>query len=718
MPCLNVAINAAGFEARGRYPPRDGGVCDLRSRLLWCHDQVKTVKSQRSQSRVLPRKHRHRSAEQAFAVPLVIPAALLLILGVVTMMSRTTNSYLAITKQADALAARQAAESGMDRVLSLLNPFAKFSTDPYVSYLLASRWVPESGITLNTGVPGSTAVRSGWRLTTLRRAEVQTILRRCGFATRAQHDKQLPPDSETGYRDILSGATGKVLSGTNTELRYIVTDYVPPVPPPQADNSVPWPQECADFTTLSGGSAQITVEGRVIRNGRLISRYSLTRTIDVQGWPLPTLPVSWFSATGALRSSGGPPTGLRIAGKAEGLEQVSVGNYYDNFYSDSEREDPTTTNQSTKPQCKDWCPDSKGVPLGWVEKSYPKSETTPVDEGDLPRYPFNTNTPPSGLTPLQVNETNENYPYKPDSDDELVDECKKSETTDLNRPNQFRPNEIDCWIQSVGVGAEIKKIKYYSSGNVATITLDSSTPPARYDVRIGNRIKLDIKTGPLQGIMLGTVISTAASGTQINFTPDISREDDVNEYDIPKSTVSPASPITLTVNTEERPVNLIVLGDVGTADNPVIIKHMVKKSTNQKFVHSVFDFRILWNRLRLFGRQSTGAACSADQTLFIDPNPNTIGDASLGGSFVWLPRGKLVYGREDKKTPDKLLSVWWVCDLKVISSGAMMLITPFVGNPDAVTSVVPGGFINASGMFIPDQRFPVYPSLQRIRSAF
>lgn len=664
---------------------------------------------------VLPRRHRIRIGEQAFAVPLVIPAALLLILGAVTLMSRTTSSYLAITKQADALAARQAAESGMDRVLSVLNPFAKFTSDPYLSYLLASRWVPDSGITLNTGVTGSTVVRSGWRLTTLGRTEVQTLLRRCGLASRGQHPNQLPPANETGYRDILSGATGIQSAGTKTTLRYIVTDYVPPTPP---TSSVPWPQECADFTTLSGGSAQITVEGRVIRSGRLISRYSLTRTIDVQGWPLPTMPASWTSTRVYPQ-----PTGLRIAGTATDLSRITTGRYsYGSFLTEAS---PTANTvdpvNNSMPLCLNYCPN--GRPVNGVDTRIPQADIIPIDDGDLPRHPFNTNTPPSGLTPLQVNDSNPNYPYKTSNTDigNLVDECKPSETTDLNRPNQFRPNEIDCWIQSVGIPASIESINYTRSSNTFTITLAS---PARYDVRVGERIKVVVGRGQFNGTIVGTVSSTSSSGNPIRFTPDGTPPANDAQNPNPNGTVSPETPITLTVNTQARPVNLIVLGDVGTATNPVSIKHMVQKSPAQNFVHSIASINVrgMWNRLRIFGRQTTGAACSSDQSLFIRPNViNTANgeDASLAGSFVWLPRGTLVYGSAGQTSPSELLSVWWVCNLDVANlSGAMMLISPFVGIHDDVNSVVPGGFINASGMFVPDLRFPVYPSLQRIRSTF
>ena len=107
---------------------------------------------------VVPKDRPLRSGEQAFILPLIIPAALLLILGATTLMSRTTNSYVAASKRSDAQMAREAAESGMNRVLSALNPFSKHSTDPYLSFLLASRWVQVRSSTSGASVAGATCV--------------------------------------------------------------------------------------------------------------------------------------------------------------------------------------------------------------------------------------------------------------------------------------------------------------------------------------------------------------------------------------------------------------------------------------------------------------------------------------------------------------------------------------------------------------------------------
>jgi hypothetical protein len=675
-----------------------------------------------------PVDRHHRDGEQAFILPLIIPAALLLILGSTTLMSRTTNSYLAASKQSDAQLARNAAESGMNRVLSALNPFAKHSSDPYLSFLLASRWVPNTGVTYTTGVTGGATARSGWRLTTLGQSTVRSILNRCGFSDRGQHPLQVPPPNASGYRDVLSGAIGPAGSVTGDQLRYMVTDYVPPVRPP---SDLPWPTECNDFTTLSGGTAQISVEGRVIRNGRLVSRYTLTRTIDVQGWPLPNLPTSWLT----LRIFPGPPVGLRIAGTATNLNHLQFGNF-PLFATDT-----TFTHMSadSMPQCLNFCPN--GAPFNQLDNSKPALETRvpvadiiPANQAELPRYPFNTDIPPSGITPQQINESRPNYPYIYPGSTSLAPECRTSETPDLNRPREARPNEIDCWIESIGVPATVASAGYIRSTNLITIVL---TPAARYDVYPGTRVKLNIQTGQLNGVRFGTVTSsTAASGNSaqtISFTPDSPPATDVNTYSTPvNSLVSPATSIALNVNTEARPVNLIIRGNVGTPTPTefVSIKHRVREAPALNYVHDVstLNVRNAWNRLRIFGRMGTTGACASNlaQTFHINPDPVITAngeEASLGGSLLWLPRGALVYGTAGLAYPQQVLSVWWLCNLDILGLPStrptrMLLLTPISGNHDAVASVLPGGFVSSAGVFTPDLRFPVYPSLQRIRSTF
>jgi hypothetical protein len=367
-----------------------------------------------------------------------------------------------------------------------------------------------------------------------------------------------------------------------------------------------------------------------------------------------------------------------------------------------------------------------------MELRIPAADAIPANEADLPRYPFNTDLPPSGITPRQINESRENYPYITPGSTALASECRTSETSDLNRPREARPNEIDCWVESIGVPATVASAGYVRSTNLITITLAAN---ARYDVNTGTRIKVTIQNhqnGQLNGVRLGTVSSTSGTSTQtITFTPDNAPTTDVNTDTTKDSSVSPATPIALRVNTEARPVNLIIRGNVGTATPSefVSIKHRVSESPAINYVHNItaVNVRSAWNRLRILGRMWTAGNCAPNlaQTFFINPDPVVTAngeEASLAGAVLWLPRGALVYGAAGQLYPQQLLSVWWICNIDIsglpTSRSRMVLINPIGGIHDAVASVFPGGFVSAAGVFTPDLRFPVYPSLQRIRSVF
>ncbi len=695
--------------------------------------KVKAVAKRKEQDWTVPRDRRLRSGEQAFVLPLVIPAALLLLMGAITLMSRTTNSYLVATKQSDAQLAREAAESGMSRVLSTLNPFAKHRTLPYVSFLLASRWVADTGVDLHSGLVGVTAGKAGWRLTNMSQASVRSLLRQCGLSDRGQHPNQLPPNTPLIYRNLLSGSIGSLGTNTGTQLHFLVTDYVPPARP-ASPSGMAWPSECEDFTTLSGGSAQISVEGRVIRGGKLVARYTLTRMIDVQGWPLVNLPEVWMGAYP------GPPAGLRIAGTATSLGMMQSA-FYENFSTD--------VNLSPKPVrqlplCLNSCPAGRPYPYNalnlndpTIEYRVPTDQIVPANDMDLPRYPFITTSPPVGIVPLQINESRLNYPYRSagnTSNSNLYPECRDSQAADPSRPRESRPSEIDCWITSIGVPAQVSDAAYDKTNNRFTITLAS-----RFDVQPGTRIKVDVKTGPLKGSgpWSGTVTSSAGDPQQITFTPDVQPADTVTTYATPGSLVSPDTsltrPLVLTVNTETRPVNLIITGNVGTpaAADFVVLKNLVRESPAQRYVHAIngVNVRGSWTRLRIFGQMrppSSSCPATPAQTFYIRPDP-LVGpngeESSLAGSLLWLPQGALVYGTAGLAYPQELLTVWWLCNLDISGLPTsrptrMTFITPLNGNPEVLEALFPGGFLSGSGEFIPDLRFPVYPSLQRIRSTF
>lgn len=597
-------------------------------------------------------------------MPLLIPVAVLLVLGAITLASRTSNSWMVATRQSDAQAARQAAESGMNRVLSTLNPYAKFNTDSYISYLLVSTW--QEG---TNGADGTwTLIANGTTSSAM-----QTLLRRCGLSTRGFHPTHLPPSS---YTNLLGGTIGT--TGTNAKLKYKVIDFVPPGRPPRAANMPAWPTECQVFTSLAGGSAQITVEGTVERpkagstGDVIVARYTLTRNLDVQGWPLLDLPAEWLT-NGIFP---GPPVALRIGNQGTGVAALKSAIYND-FETDANPVDVDNTLGPFRPQCRSCSPGLDNGVTAYI----------PPGDRDLPRYyPFPNADPtasqrPTGTT-LNANTSPDllrKFPYTnagnggPNNTPQLQDGCYFD--VDANRPK-----EIDCWIDSIAPG------------------------------------------------------------------------------------------VNLIVSTENYPVNLIILGNVGLDDNLaltqkpnasappsqvpttnfVTIRHCVENcgtSNPTLFNHNELNnsrprYRRLWNRLRIFGRRPPSplpSVCASDQTFYIRAAIDGNGRSSLEGAFVWLPRGRLVYGnRQDtngrvwvrndtdtdyvaaslESSPSQLLSSWWICDFDFRLSGLTRFVMPLFGNPDAVSAFLPGAYQDTNDQFVPDLRFPVYPLLPRIRNAY
>jgi hypothetical protein len=544
-------------------------------------------------------------------MPLVFPVLLLLILGAVTLASRTTNSFLTASKRSDAQAAKQAAESGMNRVLSSLNPYGKVSGF-YVSYLLGAKWDKTKGT---------------WTLAEKSAADVKTLLRQCRISARSVNASQPIPEPSQYASALLEGLIASSASSASTapkadtEMRYTISDFVPPDSPEEL------PGVCGTyFDTVRGGTAQISVQGTVWRKSRKVATYVLTRTLDIQALPMPDVPTGFPNP--------GVPIALRITNEVKGFSGVSS-YIYEDFENDSSPKLLSLIYGLAKlrPQC------LKGT-CDFPDPTY----NIPAGDTDLPIFPFDTDTIPSGVTPAIINS------------DTTLDSANLPSTY---CKNSQLPNQKDCWIASIG----------------------------------------------------------------------------------PR--------VNVTVDTAARPVNLIILGNVGGDDPKPTYPTPVPDSNYATIKHKNFDhtntsLRQSWNRLRIFGREPTTAACSPPaQTFYLRSdamaNPSR---PSLAGAFIWLPRGELRYGNsggtgkpwvpnaaipptdyvaaaaEPIPGSFELMSSWWACNATLNLSGLVKFVLPLYGNPDAMSALLPSGYLNSSNIFTQDLRFPVYPNLLRIRSIF
>ncbi|MEB3324137.1 MAG: hypothetical protein VKM17_02220 [Cyanobacteriota bacterium] len=572
------------------------------------------------------------------------------------MVSRSTNSFLAASKQSDAQAARQAAESGLNRVMRVLSPFGKNATDPYMSFLLFSVWKDDDG----SGKPG-------WPLAKLGRTAVEDRLRRCRISTRGMQPTQLVPSSTASYDRLMSDVIGTTADGKRT-LRYKIVSYTPPARIETSSN--PWPtSQCDDFQTVSGGTASITIEGSVELNGKSLSKQRLTRTIELEGVPFPDVPLTMPAP--------GPPISLRIANQGTGLGDVTSVAYKEFT------QDPTAipfdgTFGQLRPQCQTCSPALfNGV-----------TQLIPLDANgraqDLPQpFPVPSPTPTYNSYILE--------PSKPRIIGSNSTECERSP----------KGTEINCYLQD--------------------IIVESSTPfTSPYTPAVGI-LRVDTSQYPVNLYINGNV-----GGLK----------------DAPPTAILDTRP----TNDPETPTT----PNLSLNDGRVVIEHCVKNcrtATPEFYRHddssNNYSVRPLWSRLRIFGNPNP----SVEQNFLIASRyPGSSSPTSLHGVFLWLPKGKLTYGLptytkssvrwsspNPESAPTELLATWWIQNLSFdYLTGKMNFIQPLYGNPDAISSILPGSYPTAANGnctvingicrsdtgFQEDPRFPVYPVLPRPRNTF
>lgn len=597
--------------------------------------------------------------DAAFAMPLVFPVILLLILGAVTLASRSTNSFLAASKQTDAQAARQAAESGMNRVLRALSPYAKNVNDPYLSFLLLANWDPTN---------------KDWPLTQLSQTAVQDRLRRCRISTRGMRTSHVVPSSSAVYSRLLSDVVGAG-SDRSRVLRYRIVDYTPP----QAigPTTSPWPSQCSDFTTVSGGTAQITIEGTVEINDKPVAAQRLTRSIEVD--PVPQLDLSdTFQLPG-------PPVGLRISNRGTALGSVTS-LIYREFTQDPTPVKLTNSIAALRPQCLNCTP----ALVNGITNNFPLDSNG--EALDMPRFPADSSGKPLILSdfsnktakPLTLNSVSSGGPVK------VIDENSPNDPS-LNCALTRNATEISCYIQDIVVSPAANLVTPYTPA-IGILRIDTSKYPIN--------LYIDGNVGGLQ---------SGASGAA-NITP----------------TGQPTTPASLPAS----PLN----------DSRVAIEHCVQtcSTTPVYYRHddagNNFSVRPLWSRLRIFGSKTT------PQTFYIAAKSSPSSPVSLHGSFVWLPEGNLVYGVPTythipfttnwdlaaESAPGEFLASWWVKDLDfTYLTGIMSYILPVYGTAEPISAILAGGYCatsdgycSTSGVFTEDPRFPVYPVLPRIKGTY
>lgn len=594
-------------------------------------------------------------------MPLVLPVILLLILGAVTLASRSSSSFLAASKQSDAQAARQAAESGLNRVLRVLTPYAKNDGDPYLSFLLFANFTKAVG-----------SQPAGWAITKLglSQADIEERLRRCRLARIGPRPTVRVTASASVYDRLISDVIGTTANGKRT-LRYTIVDYIPP------PTAKPLPSECSNFSTVTGGSALITIEGSVWLANKKLASQTITRTVEVDAVPAFEWDQTFFPFPG-------PPIGLRISNKGTELGNMT-NSFYREINQDSEptqmdpTQDPTLDPKlGLRPQCRSCSP----APKNGTSNFFPAPLFTtppPTDPIDLPRFPVAGSAPKA----LVLN------PSAP----KIIDSNSPNDNS-LNCAKTRKETEISCYIGSITVNQD----KNFGSPYI---------PPV-------GTIRVDTSQYPINLYINGNVGGTSNSTGPFLETP------------LPPTTPPTPSAKNLALN-----------------DGRVAIEHCVSNCSTTPVFYTNTDVKIrpLWNRLRIFGLPST--AQTAQTFLIAGKGSATPAATSLHGTFVWLPKGSLKVGNPTytytynaltmtsswipakeqipakKQSPPEILTSWWVENLDLSNlDGKLSLISPFYGNPEAMSAILPGGYFDNSGNFIEDPRFPVYSVLPRPKSTF
>ncbi len=576
-------------------------------------------------------------------MPLVFPVLLLLILGAVTLASRSTSSYLAASKQSDAQAARQAAESGMNRVLRALSPYGKNAGDPFLSFLLLSNW-------------DQTA--KNWPLSKLGQAAIRARLVRCRISTRGMRESHVLPSTSQPYDRLVSDVIGTTGNGRRT-LRYTIVDYVPP------QSAAGLPSECSDFfSTLTGGSAQITIEGTVDIDGKPLASHRLTRTIDVDPVPFPDLPDNMPVP--------GSPIGLRISNAGVGLGETRS-MVYANFAEDTNSKELDNSFGTLRPQCLNCSPALKNG----VTKTPP-----PDDLRELPPPPIDADRKPLVLSGF-LNQSPKSLTLS--SNPLAVTKINATSVADkVNFNCEFTQNntEISCYIDDITVGPPSNFDSPY-------------TPPV-------GRLQIDTSQYPVTLYIEGDVGGAPGNAGPLSDPPP------------PPTQAPPVLPLDDGRVAIEHCVKTC-------STTPVFYDHnnlSLRPSWGRlRMIGSFKNPQNLPQRFYIAAKSPTvppitslhGAFVWLPKGKLFLGNPTYTYD-SLNSE--WLPPTA-----ETASSP--LLATWWVQNLDFTSlAGAMDFIMPLYGNPEAMSAILQGGYFNVAGQFTQDSRFPVYPVLPRIRSSF
>jgi len=210
------------------------------------------------------RERKKKDHQSGFSIAIAVITALVILIGLLAIVSRSSNSFLATLWQSDFRNAREGAEYGLAALIGQLNQDRS-------NYLLVTEW---SCWQLMTAMDTNDTV-----VIYLAEPQANRIQGISSNTTLAQQWQILPSGS------LAIDAAGAI-SGTG--VRYQLWEYRPPRSPSSGYTPPPTcPSEglVTRFSNLFGGSAFLTVVAEAYRNGHLVSSYTIEEEVHVRGGP-------------------------------------------------------------------------------------------------------------------------------------------------------------------------------------------------------------------------------------------------------------------------------------------------------------------------------------------------------------------------------------------------------------------------------------------------
>ncbi len=221
--------------------------------------------------------------QSGFSIAIAVITAIVILIGLLAIVSRSSNSFLATLWQSDFRNAREGAEYGLAELIGKLNQDRN-------SYLLVTEWScwqvmgdkdiynPESTMSIENKLKATMSIYN---------AEPQAN-RIQGVSSNSTSDKQwkiLPWELDPGEPPLAINSAGAV---TGTGVRYQLKEYRPPrslssgyTPP----STCPTEGSLTRFSNLFGGSAFLSVVAEAYRNSQLLSTYTIEEEVHVRGGP-------------------------------------------------------------------------------------------------------------------------------------------------------------------------------------------------------------------------------------------------------------------------------------------------------------------------------------------------------------------------------------------------------------------------------------------------